>query len=432
MNRHRKAAKSGLKRGLLATCALAMALTAAPAFAQSGADFDRGKNTSVSERARPDYDAVGLQWGVFDVRPKLAIGVETDDNVFYQQSNERDDIVTTINPELKARTNWSRNAAELTIGLNDRSYQDFDSEKRTDEYVNGLLKLEIVGDTALTVGASLANYGESRQDPDSPTAGAKPGDVTATEAYADLTAVFARTRISGRLTHRELEFDAVALIGGGFSDAPERDRKETGVSVRAEYALSPDTSVFAEAGVENRDYKLRPPQATFNRDNDVQKVSVGANFDISALMRGEISVGYFDQNFDAAGLAPASGLALAGQVEWFPQEMTTVTLSASRQAEETNIGTAGAFVGTEGEARIDHELLVNVILTGRLGFGQREFEGIDRTDDLASAGLGVRYLVNPSVEIGAGWTHQRQESTGAQRDRDYDVNRLGITLTLRR
>lgn len=425
------------KRILFTSAALALALSVsglagAPAQAQDGPSFDRGQNVSVLDRARPDYDPVGIQWGAVELRPRLGVSVAAEDNVFYAETNERDDIVTVLNPEIQASTTWSRNAVRFTAGLNDKRYSDFDSENRTDEYVAGEVELEIYGDSSITLGASHANLGEARFSPDTPGGAAKPGDYDVTEAYVAGEATFARTRLSARVSQRSYSYKPVPLVGGGFEDAADRDRDETGLAVKAEYAISPRTAVFVEAGVENRDYKRRPPQTTFNRDNDVARVLVGVNFDIASLARGEIAIGQLDQSFDAPGLVGASGLAVAAKAEWFPQEMTTVTVAAARRVEETFVGPAASFTLTESSAQIDHELLRNLIISALAGIGQRDFEGLARKDDLASAGVSVRYLVNRTVEIGAGWAFDRQESKGAARDRDFDANRFVVSLTLRR
>jgi hypothetical protein len=365
-------------------------------------------------------------------KPRVVVGVGAEDNVFYEQNNADDDIFYLVQPELNVSTTWSRNAAELTVGLTDRRYSDQDSENRTDEYVRGQVRIDVVGDTNITIGGSHVNLGAGRNAPDTPLSAAKPGDYDITEGYIGAAHTFNRVRISGQLTHRELNFDAVPLIGGGFDDSQDRDRIETVVSARAEYAISPRTAVFVELAEEDRDYRRAPPQAAANRDNKVQRVLGGVNFDVSALVRGEVAVGYLDQSFDAPGFSGASGLAVDANVQWFPQEMTTVSLGAARRAEETTVGISGSYVYTEASARVDHELLQNVILTAQLLGGQRDFENISRKDDLAAASAGVRYLVNREVEVGAGWTFERQESSGGARDRDFDSNRFTLTLTLRR
>lgn len=430
----RNMAKTGFKQALKAGVAAAVLLIsgAAIASAQEVADFDRGQNVSVLERARPDYDPTGIQLGAFIVKPRLSVGVETTDNVFFQQDDQQDDFAYVLQPEVDVSTTWSRNSAQLTVGLTDRKWDEFDSENRTDEYVRGQVRIDIAGSTAVTIGGSHQNYGESRGAPDAPGGAAKPGDVKSSEVFVAGTQTFNRVRVTARATMRKLEFDRVPLTAGGFDDSPERDRDEMAIDARVEYAVSPRTSVFVQAGHEQRDYDLKPPVAAFNRDNELNSVLGGVSFDVSALARGEIAVGYLDQSFDASNLDGASGMAVTAQLEWFPQEITTVTFDASRRAEETNFGVAGSYLLTEAGARVDHELLRNVILNARISAGKREFEGIARDDELANAGVGVRYLVNRDVEVGAGWTFERQESSGALRDRDYDVNRISISLTLRR
>jgi hypothetical protein len=73
----------------------------------------------------------------------------------------------------------------------------------------------------------------------------------------------------------------------------------------------------------------------------------------------------------------------------------------------------------------------NIILSGAVLAGQRDYEGLDREDDLRRFELGVRVMLNPRAEVRAGYAWDSQSSNGLARDRDFDVNTGFVALALR-
>lgn len=55
-------------------------------------DFDRGRNTAVFERARPEYDALGIRAGGFLVLPSLETTAGVTNNVFLNSTNTSSDF----------------------------------------------------------------------------------------------------------------------------------------------------------------------------------------------------------------------------------------------------------------------------------------------------------------------------------------------------
>lgn len=149
---------------------------------------------------------------------------------------------------------------------------------------------------------------------------------------------------------------------------------------------------------------------------------------MTALVRGEIAVGYIHQDFDNPAFPDISGLGARGQLEWFPSQLTTVTLAAGRSVEDTPLTGAGAYVAGSVGLSVDHELLRNVILTGRLTWSQDVYEGVDREDRRVSASLGATYLISRNLGLTATLSMLDVDSVGAARDQDFSVNRLAVAL----
>src|ERR1700740_3685110 len=84
-----------IARGSCAAVALLCSASSISAWAQETLliepslpdDFDRGRNTSVLQRERPDYDRIGVRAGSFDVFPQVTVGLGYSDNLYYTQEN---------------------------------------------------------------------------------------------------------------------------------------------------------------------------------------------------------------------------------------------------------------------------------------------------------------------------------------------------------
>lgn len=408
----------------------AHAQTAAPDSPRWGAD--RGRNESVMERVRPDFQAPGIDLGAVTVRPSVSLDIGTDSNIFYEPTNETDDIVYVTRPRVEAQTTWSRHQIAVSAGMDDFRYQDSDSEHHTDLYVDAEGRLDIRRGTYLVAGGGQSRRAESRSAPDSPGAAAKP--VRFEDRHAHIAAIheFGRFRGTLRLEKQGLNYKDAPLVGGGVSDQDIRDYTVTRATGRLEYALSPDTAVFGQVSGNKREYEIKPPRAAFNRDSEGSDYLIGINTDLTNLIRGEVAAGYLQQNYDDPSLSSPKGLALEGRMEYFATPLTTLTFSGRRRVEETvAAASASAYLTTAFGGRIDHELRRNILVTGGLETQKREFEGADRDDDLLFADVGARFLLNRRVELGAAWRFERQDSSGALSAQDYDVNRFVGSAALR-
>jgi len=393
--------------------------------------FDRGRNEAVATRARPEFDAKGIRLGSLLVHPGVSADLGTESNVFYQPSNEQDDIVVTLRPRLDAATTWSRHSLTASVGLDDTRYQDNESEDHTDLFVSGEGRLEVRRDTYLLLGGRQARETERRGDPDSPFAAAKPIRYETRGAYVVGVHEFNRARVSLRLDRVNLNYKDAPLVGGGIADQDQRDYTGTTATGRVEYALSPDTALVAQVSANTRDYTLKPPQAVFDRDSEGATYLIGVNTDISRLIRGELTAGYLQQDYDDPALKDVKGLALEGNIEYFASPLTTITVNGNRRVEETLTIGSSSFVSTEASVRIDHELRRNILLTAGIGQLNRDFQGSSRDDDLTQTDVGVRFLLNRRVELGGRWRFERQQSSGPVADPEFDANRFVVSASVR-
>jgi hypothetical protein len=405
--------------------ALVLAGSAGSAFAVDPETTDlRG---SVAERPRPSYDAVGIRAGAFMILPQASVSEKYNDNIYATDTNETDDFITTLGASIAVNSGWSRHALNLNAGVSKDIYADNTGENRLDWNVGANGRLDATRDTRLSGGASYAQLHEDRGDPNSPAAAAEPTEYDLLSANAAFDQRFNRltARVSGG--YENYDYKDVAATGGGIIDQDDRDRVQYEEALRFGYDVSPDTNVYVQGTLNQRDYDLSPPTVPTNRDSDGYAVAVGSDFRLSSLAQGGIFVGYQSQSYDNPAFSDVSGLSYGADVEWYTTPLTTVTFSAAATVEETtSVGASGYLSQTVG-IRVDHELLRNVLLNGRVSYANDDYEGISRTDDIVRAGLGVDYLVNRNFTLGLGYDFTNKNSNVA--GVDYTRNQIGLTLT---
>lgn len=400
--------------GLLGTSMLTSVVT--PATAQ---ESRRGQ--TVTERARPDYDAKGLRAGSFQLFPQLALSSEYDDNIYASQTGKVDDFIFIARPELRVRSDWGRHAVGLRAGAEVGRHADNSSENYTDYFALADSRFDIAAGTALNVNTGYQNRHEERGAAND-VGGAEPTEYDLTTAGVTLRREVAR--LSGRLMAdwRNYDFEDVAAFGGGLLDQDTRDRNEYGVTGRLAYATSPNLSAFVQGGFNWRRYDQGSA-----RDSDGYAVTGGVAVDISGITTGEVFAGYRRQNYKDSAYASVDGLTYGASLDWNPTPLTTVSVGVSNTVEETTLSGSSSFVQTEYQVRVDHELLRNLILGGYAGYAEDDYKGSVREEELYSAGIGVKYLFNQffNIDVGYGFSSRVSNIPG----RDFESNAAFLRLT---
>jgi hypothetical protein len=437
------------KKTLLAGAALASALAYGAARAQSlqgtlsqgqgqtFSNFARDQAVSVTQRPHPGYDPVGVGVGGFTLFPKLTANGEYNDNIFATTENQVADGISQITPEIDLASNWSRHSLFVYArGTFSQYWQN--SNQNTDDFAVGARgQLDVLRTARINAGVALARVTESR------TAATSEGvtfpiQSNDTSIYLSATKEFDRLRLSARADWLRFRY----IETPGNPSQADRDRDLTIGTVRADYAVSPDTALFVEVAANDRSYRLSSSPIVngvpefpgfMNRDSHGVQLLAGANFQLGTLVRGELGFGYLTQHYKDSSFADVNGPGARVQFEWFPSELTTFTFTGSQSVEDAGIVGAASYLSTNIGLQVDHELLRNLVLTANLSHGKDDYRGIDRQDKRFIAGFGATYKMNHAVAWTLGYNHYKQDSTGADASvlaSKFTVNRFDLTLTL--
>ncbi len=391
-------------------------------------NFDRDRNVSVRERSRPEYDAVGLRLGGFSAYPKLTVGVERDDNVGATAANTDEDTIYVVEPELVIEHATADSQLQAFIRGARRMNEDFLKETTTDYQGGASGHYDIGGGIRLTGGGDYGRYTEARTSTLSPGGTVKPVEYKLEQASLGLAWTMDRLRLTGQAERQIYNFQDGRDAADAEIDQDFRDREIITYSARAEYAVTPNASVFLVSAFDDRKYDRQPPVVALNRNSKGKNIAVGAAFDYAALARGEIQVGYAKQDY--SGFSDIEGVIGKATLEWFPTDLTSLTLTASRDVRDATVAGAGGFFAGDFGLQLDQELLSNLIVTARVGYGLDQYKGVDRKDERTSGYLGANYLLNRNVGFTLAYDYLKQESSGAAVGPEFEDNRVSLSSSL--
>jgi hypothetical protein len=394
----------------------------------SGNVFARDRNVAVRERPRPEYEALGLGLGAFILYPLVQIEAEHNDNIFAVRTGPESDWIVRIKPEVALESGWSRHSLSAYVRADIARHRDFDQEDFENWSAGANGRLDITRAANIALGFDHSRLTEPRSSSNAPASTREPVSYDLDAAYVAASRTSGRLKLSGRADVRTFDYQDALTLGGRVVDQDNRDRTITSLTGRADLAISPATAWFVQATTNARDYDTAASPLLPARDSDGFEILAGVNFEVGALARGEIAVGYIAQTFDSSSYRDIDGFGARAELEWFPTQITTVSGYASRTIEDSGLAGSGGYLSTAVGVRLDHELRRNVLLNADLSVARDEYEDIGREDERVQASVGGTYLLNRNLGVSLTAGRFEQTSSGAAAGVDFEVNRLTATL----
>ncbi|MDD3182632.1 MAG: outer membrane beta-barrel protein [Alphaproteobacteria bacterium] len=382
---------------------------------------------SVLEHPRPDYDAVPIDIGSFEMFPTLELGATYDSNIYATPNGERDDAVGTIRPIVNLFSNWGRHALAVTV-FGDSNYY---SQHADENYNNALVDLngryDISNQTWLSGRTGYQRLAETRTSPLAVN-GSEP--TTFGVGKAGLTAYrgVGKLKASVDYDYKRFDYDDTKADNGAVIDQTQRDRDEHVMGGKLAYEISPNMKPYLRG-----DYNIRSYNHNATHDSDGFETLVGVEADFGGITSLDVFAGWMTQYYDDFAVKKTlSTPRVGGRLEWNVTGLTSVVFEADRTIEEaSSMDAYSSYYQTGGSATITHELLRNVLLEGNTTYSHSDFNGTaDREDDSVSAGLGGRYLINRNLYTDLLYNWERRYSTEdtSEYTRNMVTLRLGVRL----
>jgi hypothetical protein len=394
-------------------------------------DYDRGRNTSVLERSRPEYATPGIPAGGFTLRPQVSVNVNATDNVYSVPTDKTGDVFFTISPEVRAASNWSRHRLSVEVGGEFRRFASETLKNENGWYGRLAGRVELGIDTTIDATARTEKLYETRFSTASSNNIQSSVPYRVTEGRVLVQNSRGRFRLAASADYATYDFQPVSVFDGTVISQDNRDRDIVTGAGLAEYAVSPDTALFAQLTYEKVDYGQDLSVGVANRDSNTVRALAGASLDVTALIRGRIGAGYTVRSYDSSLYTDVKGLSLEAQLEYFPSELTTVGLFVRRRADDAATQGLSGYLGTTSTLRIDHELLRNLILTLRGDYEQGNYRGSDGSITVYRANASARYLFSPNVTFGFNLDYGKRENEGTRLGPSFSEVRGGLSAQLR-
>lgn len=421
---------------LSASCGALLATSfAAPGVAQE-TSFQRDRNVSVRERRVEGYDALGLRAGAFLLFPWIETGVVWSDNVFATPTDEQSDTVLTLSGAMRAQSQWSRHALEAFVDFAHVEYGDFQDESHSEWGVGADGRLDVARGAWLAAEAARRSLVQPRSDASTPSDALEPVTYVLSTAAVSGSREGGRVRLGADVGWTQYDYEAVRTQFSGLLSQDYRNEEIVYGGVRLDYALSPAVALYGVVRANDRDFEQTPDLTDAVVENDIDRdssgwdVGLGLDFDLTRTARGHVLLGYLEQDYADPGTATTDGLAMNVWVEWFPTQLTTVTLSADRSINDSAVGEAAGMLTTRFGAQVDHELRRNLIVWGRAGWAMDDYDGIDREDDRTDFGVGADFKFNRLLAARVSFQHFDRSSSGGDPGFEYTEDRFSAALVV--
>jgi hypothetical protein len=391
---------------------------------------------SVLQRARPDYDPLGIQAGSFLVLPSLDLQEWWDSNVFATPTRDSTDLVTAIVPQLSIASDWNNHALNLFVGDQSEFYQKHTTENVNNVTVAAQGRFDILRDEYIQGGAGLQLSHEDRSSPDASIGGKFPTQFT----VADGNLGFVRNIgiIGAQLTGDVQSYSYNNNVTNTDVEIPEayRDYIQYTVTPRVTYEIVPGYHAFIQTPLNERQYDRGVDPLGFNHSSHGYEGDVGTAVNLGSALNGEVFVGYLRQDYEDRAFGSPQGLTGGANLLWNATDLTSFRLAVSRVVEEeaagiTTPGTvSGSYIESTGKISVEHELLRNVVLTASGTYFVDQFSGVNRTDNNYNAYAGAKYLMNRVLSLGfdANFWHRDSNQPGVNYDREIIGLRLHLQL----
>jgi hypothetical protein len=387
---------------------------------------------TVIDRARPEFDPVGLRLGDFFLFPRAELDESYNSNIFATNTSPIYDLITAFQPSFDLLSIFPRNALNLHGSSALQIYADHPAQNTQDGLVNVDGRLDVTAGSSLYGSAQVSHQHIPYGSPNLPRNIAQPvtspGNIAQPVTYWDYIARAGYMQGLRRFSFQvdvgveAAQYNAATLIGGGVLPQSSQDTTISDAALRASYELVPDYLGYVRVGGSLYNYWHTVPGG-IRPNSTIYRADLGLQILPRHIIYGEVYAGYLIQNFDQSSLGSTSAPDYGGRLVWNVTRLTTLTFTGARVFQTGTpsspmtptlaTGTAGnGYLASTIAVNADHELLRNLLLNVNASYENDSFQGSVRTtDNFITAGMGFKYLVNRNLFLGGSYSYQQRSSS---------------------
>jgi len=354
------------------------------------------------------------------IYPGIGASFASDNNIYRAETGVVSDSYILVNPGVQYIADIGKHSMDLNYAGSYSYYQSKQDENYLDHAANANFKLDLSPkmDVGLMFGYLGSHEARSTAGTDlvtSPT----PNQFTDTNYRADI--------LYGRRTNKAqfgLSYEGVQRKFTNNSQE-ERDRNIGTTKGTFYYNYSAKTSFLLETAMSDIDYTN--PTAPVNLDSTETRVFVGARWDATAKVTGEIKVGSVSKNLTDAGLTDFDGTGYEAIITWKPKSYNALLLTASKSTKESVVASESYYVSDLFDLAYRHAFSEKIELSANITPAVDKYSSGTRTDNLLGMGVGVVYKWNRRLDITGSYISSSRDSNvvGA----DYKDSIIMLTVS---
>lgn len=383
------------------------------------------------------YDPIGVGVGSTLLFPfvEATSGYDDNPNRLSPNFNPRASAVLRGEGGLRVKSDWARHSLEGELRGAYSEYFNYPLASRPEAAGAFTARYDLTRDTSLDLRGSLS-LDTIRPGAPAIFSGVQTVQVVnrpivlGVGAQPGVTQKFNRLELSLRGTYDRVWFENTRFSDGTILDLARTSYNGFGGLGRLSYELSPDIKPFVEGTMDRRIHDLPTDFNGFYRDSTGYIVRGGAAVNFTDLVKGEVSAGYGQRNYDDPRLPPLRGPVVDAALIYTPSALTTMTLRGSTTLNETTLANAaGAFTQTV-TAQLSHDLLRNLNVTVTGTYFSNDYQGADVTEKGGSIGVKLDYKLTRTISLRGSFLHELLDSSFPNADYTANVYLVGLRFQL--
>ena len=378
----------------------------------------------------PDpYEPLGVHAGAFYLYPAVELigGYDTNPS---QSPDGKGARVFTVQPELRVQSDWSRHELKADLRGSYNWFSPDQTPSLSRPYFNGKIdgRVDVTRDTRIDLEMRGLVSTDNPGSPNLQAGLAKLPIYTSFGGSAGLGQRFNRLDLSIKGDVDRTVYQSSELTDGSTVSNDDRNYNQYGGRLRGGYELMPGVVPFVEIEADTRKHDLNVDSFGFQRDSNGVTGKAGTTFELRGFLTGEVALGYTKREYEDPRLQDIGGLIGNASLVWTASALTTVKLSGTTTVSESTIPDVSGALSRDVALQVDHSFRRWLIGTVKFGYGNDDYVGLDRDDNRYTAGIGLTYKLNRSLQIKGEIDHNWLRSNQSGNNYDETLFLIGIRL----
>jgi hypothetical protein len=397
-------------------------------YAYAGPPTYGDEETKLDALYDPSFDPIGVRVGTFLLNPSFTAGIRQTDNVYAEENTPSSDVVRTMRPELRVRSDFARHKVALYAFGERGSYRDHSAENYEDYGATVDARIDVTGVTKVPIKFGYSRLHEDRETPDTLDS-LEPLVYRLTEYSAGIVREGQRIVMKAVGGFKRMVYDEARNISGPL-DTSDRDRDI--LDLYTSIGMSPE-AVFSPY-VYSHILKLDYHSATVgnSRDSKDLELGVGTIINISDITRVSFNIGHTRRDFESSVFDDVDEFTYGANISWTPIEYLSVLLEADRSVQDAIFSGTASSINMVYRLSANYQFRQNIYIQPSIRYLDRDYQGAGAGQlGTLYAGMNILYKMNPNVWINASYMHtdqeEKQSSAGLE---SFQRDVYGVSLKL--